>query len=460
MRGLGVVVLAAGQGTRMKSNLPKVLHQVCGKPMATHVIAAARALEPERIVVVVGHRGELVREALAGEGVTFVEQTELLGTADAVRRCEDALAGCSRVVVLNGDSPLLTPDVLSSRFRAEAGWAPVGLLDGQGAAPLAFLTAMLADPGSMGRVRRDETGAVMGIVEAAEDTSGAASGEINAGQYVFDAAWLWKHLRDVPLSAKGEYYLTHLAAVAYQEGTPAVALAHDPAAVLGFDDRRGLAEAERLMRTRILDRHMLAGVTIVDPATTYIDADAVLEADCTIRPNCYLYGATRVAANCVIGPGTTLRNSLVGRDSRVESSVVEDSRIGERTSVGPFSHIRGGADVGDDCEIHNYAEIKNSRLGRNVKMHHFSYLGDAEVGENTNIGAGTITCNYDGVHKNRTTIGRDVFVGSDSMLIAPVTLGDGSLTAAGSVVTKDVGPGERVAGVPAKPLPPKRSDGA
>jgi len=460
MSGLGVIVLAAGQGTRMKSSLPKVLHPVCGKPMALHVYNAAAALEPDVVAVVVGFGAEQVRAAFEGRNVRFVHQDELLGTADAVRRCEEALAGCERVVVLNGDSPLLTADVLSSRFRTEAGWAPVGLLDGQGDAPLAFLTAMVEDAGSMGRVRRDQHGAVTGIVEAADDSTRAGAAEINAGQYVFDARWLWEHLPKVPKSAKGEYYLTHLPAFAYDEGTPANGITADAAAGRGFDDRRGLAEAGRLMRQRILERHMLSGVTIIDPATTYIDADVALENDCTILPNCYLYGATHVATNAEIGPGTTLRNSVVGRDSRVESSVVEDSRIGERTSVGPFSHIRGGADVGDDCEVHNYAEIKNSRLARNVKMHHFSYLGDAEVGENTNIGAGTITCNYDGVNKNRTTIGRDVFVGSDSMLIAPVTLGDGSLTAAGSVVTRDVGPGERVAGVPAKPLPPKRTDGA
>ncbi len=448
MSGLGVVVLAAGQGTRMRSNLPKVLHRVCGKPMARYVIAAARGLDPERIVVVVGHRGELVREALAGEGVIFVEQAELLGTADAVRRCESALAGCSRVLVLNGDEPLVTSATL--RRLAEASRDAV----------MGFVTQVIPEGGALGRVVRDPDGAVTAIVQAADYEGPAGEAEINWGEYLFDAEWLWDALPRVPLSAKGEYYLTKLADFAYEQGKPPATVAADPAEALGVDDRVKLAYAEGVMRQRILQQHMLAGVTIIDPATTYIDADVVLEQDCTIQPNCYLYGRTRVEENSEIGPGTTLRNSLVGRDSRVESSVVEDSRIGERTSVGPFSHIRGGADVGDECEIHNYAEIKNSRLGRNVKMHHFSYLGDADVGENTNIGAGTITCNYDGVQKNRTTIGRDVFVGSDSMLIAPVTLGDGAMTAAGSVVTKDVPPGGRVAGVPAKPLPPKRRDEA
>lgn len=448
MSGLGVVVLAAGQGTRMKSSLPKVLHRVAGKPMASHVIAAARGLEPKRVVVVVGHGGELVREALADEGVAFAEQTELLGTADAVRRCEDALAGCSRVLVLNGDEPLITTGTLRRLLEASRG------------APMGFVTQVIPDGGALGRIVRDGSGEVTAIVQAADYEGPDGEAEINWGEYVFEAAWLWDELKRVPLSSKGEYYLTKLADFAYEQGKPAVTVAADPMEALGVDDRVKLSRAEGVMRQRILERHMLAGVTIIDPATTYIDADVVLENDCTILPNCCLYGSTRVATNSVIGPGTTLRNSVVGRDSRVESSVVEDSRIGERTTVGPFSHIRGGADVGDDCEVHNYAEIKNSRLARKVKMHHFSYLGDAEVGENTNIGAGTITCNYDGVNKNRTTIGRDVFVGSDSMLIAPVTLGDGSLTAAGSVVTKDVGPGERVAGVPAKPLPPKRTDGA
>ncbi|MGH2632574.1 MAG: DapH/DapD/GlmU-related protein, partial [Tepidiformaceae bacterium] len=233
----------------------------------------------------------------------------------------------------------------------------------------------------------------------------------------------------------------------------------DAAEALGVDDRVKLAEAERIMRGRILQRHMLAGVTITDQATTYIDSAVQLGPDVTILPNSSLWGTTTVATGCVIGPGTTLANAAIGRDTTVRNSVVEDSRVGERSKVGPFAHLRENAVVGDDCEVHNYAEIKNSVIGNHVKMHHFSFIGDADVGDETNIAAGVVTCNYDGTRKNRTTIGRHVFIGSDSMLIAPVTLGDDAFTGAGSVVTKDVRPGGRVAGVPARAIPkPKRRD--
>jgi bifunctional UDP-N-acetylglucosamine pyrophosphorylase/glucosamine-1-phosphate N-acetyltransferase len=445
---LGIVILAAGQGTRMKSALPKVLHPVCGKPMAAHVVAAARTLEPARIAVVVGHGSEQVRATLAGDDITFVEQTELMGTADAVARCVEAMAGCERVVVLNGDCPLITPALLESLVAAAAH-----------ASSPAFVTCQVADAGKLGRVTRDSTGAVSGITEAADWKGPDGPAEINAGQYVFDGPWLWENLPRVPRSAKGEYYLTHLLELAHAQGRPGVAVAGNADEVLGCDDRVRLADAERLMRLRILERHMFNGVTISDPATTYIDSDVLLEPDCTILPNCYLFGQTRVATNTVIGPGTTLRNSSVATGTRVQASVIEESQIGERCNVGPFAHLRQGALIGNDCELGNYAEVKNSNIGNGVKMHHFSFVGDADVGNGTNIAAGIITCNYDGVNKNRTTIGERVFIGSDTMLVAPVTLGDGAMTAAGSVVTKDVPPGGRVAGVPARPLPERKPAG-
>ncbi len=441
---LGIIVLAAGQGTRMKSALPKVLHPVCGEPMAVHVLRAARDLAPAKIAVVVGHGGAQVREALAAPDVTFVEQTELLGTADAVRRCREAMAGCDAVMVLFGDAPLVTPQLLRE-LRDTRG------RDGA----VAFVSAWVEEAGRLGRVLRGTDGTPLQIVEAADYDGPDGRAEINAGHCVFDAAWLWSAIDQIPRSAKGEYYLTHLIAAAADAGKPPRTVDASAAEALGADDRILLAEAERLMRKRILEAHMAAGVTIADPATTYIDATVRIAADVTVLPNCYLHGATTIATGTTIGPGTTLRNATIGADCRVQSSVIEDSRIGNRVPVGPFAHLRGNADVGDDCEIGNYAEIKNSIIGRRVKMHHFSYLGDADVGDGSNIAAGVITCNYDGVNKHRTTIGKNVFVGCDTMLVAPVTLGDGAITGAGAVVTRDVPAGEKVAGVPARPLRPK-----
>lgn len=443
MSSLGVIVLAAGAGTRMKSRLHKVLHPVCGVPMGQHVIDAARALDPSNLVVVVGHQADAVRAALGGPGISFVLQTELNGTGDAVLRCREALEGCDEVMVLNGDCPLVTTELLA------------GLRDARLIRPLSFVSCFVEDPGRLGRVLRDGNGDPERIVEAADYEGPDGPAEINAGQYVFDAAWLWKHLPSVPVSARGEYYLTHLVAAAAESGMPGAAFVAEATETLGVDDRLKLAEAEALMRRRVLERHMLNGVTIQDPATTYIDASVSIEADVTILPNCHLVGLSAVSAGAVIGPGTTLKNATIGDDTRVQSSVIEDSRVGAGCSVGPFSHVRGGADIGDGCEIHNYAEIKNSSIGPGVKMHHFSYMGDADIGARANIAAGAITCNFDGVRKHRTTIGEDAFIGCDTMLVAPVTIGAGAFTASGAVVTRDVAPGDTVAGVPAKPF--KRS---
>jgi len=440
---LGVIVLAAGMGTRMKSRLPKVLHPVCGVPMARHVIDAARELDPARIAVVVGHQAETVRAALAVPGLTFVDQTELLGTGDAVRRCEAALAGCDEVMVLNGDCPLITSELLAA------------LRDARLIRPLAFVSCFVEEPGRLGRVLRDADGNPVEVVEASDYEGPDGPAEVNAGQYVFDAAWLWRALPGLPVSEKGEYYLTHLVRVAADAGTPAAAVVAEAEEILGVDDRVKLSQAEALMRRRILERHMLAGVTITDPATTYIDAAVSIEQDVTILPNSHLLGLSAVDSGAVIGPGTTLRNARVGEDTRVDASVIEDSSVGAHCSIGPFAHIRGGSVISDNCEIHNYAEVKNSSLGAGVKMHHFSYMGDADVGARANLAAGCITCNFDGERKHRTTIGEGAFIGCDTMLVAPVSVGAGAFTATGAVVTRDVAPGETVAGVPAKPF--KRS---
>jgi bifunctional UDP-N-acetylglucosamine pyrophosphorylase/glucosamine-1-phosphate N-acetyltransferase len=437
---LGVIVLAAGMGTRMKSRLHKVLHPICGVPMGEHVIEAARGLKPHTIVVVVGHQEDEVRRAFAASDVSFVHQTELNGTGDAVLRCEAALQGCNEVMVLNGDCPLITHELLASLRTARL------------IRPLAFVSAIVEDPGKLGRVHRNAAGDPIEIIEADDYRGEEEPAEINAGQYVFDAAWLWRTLPAVPVSSKGEYYLTHLISAAASSGTPAATTVAEATEILGVDDRLRLAEAEAAMRTRILERHMLAGVTITDPVTTYVDASVEIEADVTVLPSSYLLGRTVVNSGAVVGPASTLRNATVGHDSKIQQSVIEDSTIGDRCSVGPFSHVRGGATIDDDCYLGNYAEVKNSHLRSGVKMHHFSYMGDADIGARANIAAGSITCNYDGEHKHRTTIGEDAFIGCDTMLIAPVTVGAHAFTATGSVVTRDVAPGETVAGVPAKPF--------
>lgn len=439
---LGVVVLAAGRGTRMRSRLPKVLHPVCGRPMLDHVIRAAAALQPARIAVVVGYGADQVRQVFAhGEWpVVFVEQPELLGTGDAVARCRETLAGCEEVLVLNGDSPLVTTALLER------------LLTSRGNAPMAFTIDIVPDAGRFGRVIRDEAGRVVAIVESPPGYVGDANRQVerNAGQYAFAASWLWEHVERLPRSESGEHYLTHLAAVAAQQEQHAVTVAAGSDEVLGVDDRLALATAERILRGRLLEAAMRAGVTIVDPATTYIDAEVELGEDVTVLPGTHLLGRTRVGARSVIGPGTVLRSTAVGEECVVELSVVEESRLGDRVHVGPYSRIRGGSDIGDECFLGNFAEVKNSRLGQRVKMHHFSYVGDAEVGEETNIAAGTITCNYDGITKHRTVIGRGVLLGSDTMLVAPVTVGDGARTGAGAVVTDDIPPGALAVGVPAR----------
>ena len=398
---LGVVVLAAERSDRMRSALPPALHAVAGVPSAQYVIDAARELSPGRLVVVADDD----RVALVGADRCVAAQAG----AEGLR---EALDGCASVLLARGDTPLVGSDLLRA------------LIEARGDAPLALATS--------------------------------TDGE-RAGPWCADAGWLWDHL-DAE-TADGNV-LASLAAAAQAEGHPARTVAADEAASLSIDDRAGLARAEAIMRERLIAAHLAAGVTFRDPATVYLDRDVRLEADVRIEPNCYLYGKTSVATGAVIGPGATLRNANVGPESTVEHSVVEDSRVGRGTTVGPYAHVRGGAAIGDGCEIHNYAEVKNSVVRDGVKMHHFSYLGDADVGEGANIGAGAVTVNFDGKAKHRTHIGVRAFVGCDTMLIAPVSVGDGAFTAAGAVVTRDVAPGLRVAGVPARALPQKDEETA
>jgi bifunctional UDP-N-acetylglucosamine pyrophosphorylase/glucosamine-1-phosphate N-acetyltransferase len=433
------VILAAGRGKRMRSSLPKLLHPLCGRPVVRYVAEAtlATGLRP---IIVVGRDGGDMRSAL-GESAEYVVQTEPLGTGHAVSQAREAAGGAEHLLVLNGDVPLITPETLRRLIDEHEGHH----------ADLTFLTARL-DAAEYGLVQRDAAGRVAAVVEAAAlESAVEGEAEINSGQYCFRAAWLWAHLAAIPRATNGEQYLTSLVAMAVNEGAAvATVRVSDPDEVRGINDREQLAEAEAALRRRINRSHMLAGVTIVDPATAYIDAGVTIGADTVIDANTQLRGATRVGRECRIGPNCTLRDATVGDRCRIDSSTVEEATLEEDVEVGPYSHLRPGAYLGANVHIGNFAEVKNARLGRGVKMGHFSYVGDADIGEETNIGAGAITCNFDGERKQRTIIGRGVFIGSDTMLVAPVTIGDGARTAAGSVVTKDVPAGALAAGAPAR----------
>ena len=426
------IVLAAGKGTRMKSDLPKVLHKVCGLPMVAHVVRALRGAGVERVVVVVGHGGERVQEAL-GDSVEYAWQREQLGTGHAVRCAAPALEGFDGpVVVASGDTPLVD----AATMRA--------LLDAHAGNDLTVATSVLDDPTGYGRIVRDAAGRPARIVEQ-KDASDAQKGieEVNAGLYAFDAGALFRLLPALSnANAQGEYYLTDLVHMAAAEGLAVGAWSADAATLAGVNDRWQLAEAEAALRRAILRRHATNGVTLRDPATTYVEADVQIAPDATIEHGCHLRVLTTVGSGARIGPNTVLEDAQVGAGAKVQFSVVDRSAVGEGSKVGPYAHLRGGSQVGPNGRIGNFVELKNAQLGERVAAAHLAYLGDASVGPRTNVGAGTITCNYDGFLKHRTTIGADVFVGSQSTLVAPLTLGDGAMVAAGSTITSDLGPGD------------------
>ena len=442
MGALAVVILAAGQGTRMNSRLPKVLHPIAGRPMVQYVLDMAAALTEQRPVVVVGYGAELVRQTL-GDVATFVLQEEQLGTGHAVEQAREALQGqADTVVVLYGDMPLL----LAATLRAL-----VGTHEAHGGA-MTMLTCTHDDSMGFGRVLRDEAGRVTGIVEEHEATPQQLTiRELNVGVYCFDADWLWSHLHRLPLSPNGEYYLTDLVHMAVDEGRSVEAVAlKDAEQALGVNDRTHLARAEGAVRQLIRERLMCAGVTLIDPAATYFDAEVVIGEDTIVYPNCHLLSRTVIGVNGMIGPNTVIRDSVVGDNCRLEASVIEGATIEDNVSIGPFAHLRKGAHLAAGVHMGNFGEVKNSYLGPGVRMGHFSYVGDATVGAGANIGAGTITCNYDGVEKNPTVIEEDAFIGSDTLLVAPVKVGARAVTGAGAVVTRDV-PADTIAyGVPAR----------
>jgi bifunctional UDP-N-acetylglucosamine pyrophosphorylase / glucosamine-1-phosphate N-acetyltransferase len=429
-----VVVLAAGKGTRMKSQLPKVLHRISGLTIIERVLRTAAALQPASITMVVGHGADDVRQSLAKRRLLqFVTQEQQLGTGHALLQARAHLEGkTGTVILLSGDAPLLTVDSLQSLLAAHA----------EAEAAATVITANFARPFGYGRIVRTPTGKISKIVEERDTTSAQkAINEINSGIYAFDLAPLFAALDTIGTANKqGEYYLPDLVAI-YRKQKRAVATwtVQNGDEIRGINSRTELAEVSTMVRQQKNEELMAAGVTLIDPATTYIDADVVVGPDTVIYPCVFLEGSTKIGSACEIHSGTRIVNSTIGDRVCVRNhTVVADSTVEAGAFLGPFAHIRPGSTVGEDVHIGNFVELKKTEMGKGAKANHLAYLGDSKIGEKTNVGAGTITCNYDGEKKHQTIIGAGVFVGSNSTLVAPVTLADGSYIAAGSAITTDV----------------------
>lgn len=416
MTNIFAVILAAGQGTRMKSKLYKVLHPVCGKPMVEHVVDHIQSVNVDRIVTVVGHGAELVKETL-GEKSEYVLQAEQLGTAHAIQQAEPILGKLEgTTLVVCGDTPLIRPETMQALFEHHA----------KQNAKATILTAVAENPTGYGRVLRDTDGKVAQIVEQKDATEQQKLvTEINTGTYCFDNKALFEALKLVNNhNAQGEYYLPDVIEILQQQGEIVSAFVTDSFdETLGVNDRFALSQAEQLMRARINEKHMRNGVTIINPATTHISTDAVIGRDTVLQPGVMIEGATVIGEDCIIGPNSHIVASKIGDRTTIHSSVVLNSTVGSETAVGPFAHLRPNSTLGDHVKIGNFVEVKKSVLGDHTKVSHLSYIGDAEVGNNVNIGCGSITVNYDGRNKFKTTIEDNVFVGCNSNLVAPVTIG-------------------------------------
>jgi len=432
-RNVAALILAAGQGTRMKSALPKVLHEIAGKPLAAWPVGLARELGCAPVTLVVGHGAELVKQRLGDDGLTYALQAEQLGSGHAVLCAEEALCGFrGSLLLLCGDVPLLQLETLQALLD----------LHRREQAAVTVLTAIVDNPHGYGRIIRDDNEAVCAIIEQKDaDPAQQAVREINAGIYVFEAPFVFEALRGVGCdNASGEYYLTDVIGAARAAGKKVCALpVGSTEEVQGINDRLQLAEAAATMRRRINRELMRSGVTLVDPAITYIDAGVRIGADTVVHPNVHLRGATSIGVNGIVETGVMVSDCVIGDHVHLKAgSVLEGSTLGDRCAIGPMAHLRPGTELAGDNKIGNFVETKKARLGPKSQASHLTYLGDALVGERVNFGCGTITCNYDGVNKFQTVIGDDVFVGSDVQFIAPVSIGSGSLIGAGSTISKDV----------------------
>ena len=430
---LAAVVLAAGIGKRMKSRVPKMLHPVLGRPMLSYVIDAVKGVSPRKIVVVIGHGRDDIKVSFGEAGVIFAEQKMQLGTGHAADCARGELQGFKgNILILNGDFPLITSKSLNNLVKKHA----------DGRADVSFLTADIADPSGYGRVLRNVKGEVEKIVED-KDASPVDKKitEINSGTYCVKSGFLWDALKGIGSgNRQKEYYLTDIIEIARKGSRKVLGVkSRDGSEVLGINDRVQLSEVEALLKKRINDSLMRSGVTMVDPGTTFVSPDATIGADTVIYPNTYIYGKTVIGRGASLGPGVWIEDSILGEGVTVRlSSYISNSRIGDNVTVGPFAHIRPGVEIMDGAKIGNFVEIKKSRIGSGSKVPHLSYVGDAVIGKDVNIGAGTITCNYDGFRKHETVIGDEVFIGSDTMLVAPLKVGRGATTGAGSTITKDV----------------------
>ena len=432
---VGVIILAAGKGKRMNSDIPKVLHQVLGRPMISYVLDAVRELKFYRIAVVTGYKSKLIRDYLSGENIYFAYQGEQLGTGNAALCAKylfDEYDG--DVLILNGDLPMLRPETLTGLVSCHK----------ESGAAVTLLTTVIDDPKGYGRVTRNAKGAVTGIVEHRDATAKQRKiREINAGAYCVKTEFLWNALEALnPSNTQHEYYLPDIVHLAIEGGGGANAVpAEDGMEVLGVNDRRELAAVEGALRRRTLGELMDSGVTIVDPHTTYISPQASIGIDSVIYPNTYILGRTAIGWGSRIGPTVWIEDSTIGHDVVVNfCSHIRASTVNNGATIGPFANLRPNSAINSGARIGNFVEIKNSRIGHGTKVPHLSYVGDAVVGDNVNIGAGTITCNYDGFSKHTTVIEDNAFIGSDTMLVAPVKVGKRATTGAGSTITEDVPP--------------------
>lgn len=431
--GLLALILTAGEGRRMKSSIPKVLHPILGQPIIKYVVEEVKKISPEKMVLVVGYGSDDVKKALESDQLVYVSQSRQLGTADAVLSSRRELDGYDgTAVILYGDSPLIRHETLRRFITTHK----------KNKSVLSIITARVSNPHGYGRIIRNGSGKVTAIVEEKDATRAQRSvNEINSGIYCVETGFLWKGVDQIgKKNNKGEFYLTDIVGIASRSGIEVhgfnLSVEEE---IIGINNRVELSHVEELMRKRINEKLMLSGVTILDPEQTYISPQVSIGKDTVIYPQSFIYGKTKIGKRCKIGPSVWIEDTEIRNDSTIKfSSYMEKALIGANVTIGPFAHLRPGSELMNDAKVGNFVEIKKSKIGSSSKVQHLSYVGDATVGKRVNIGAGTITCNYDGLQKYRTIIEDDAFIGSDTMLVAPVKIGRGATTGAGSTITKDV----------------------